>query len=309
VILDHLKIEKFHFEIKLLDDIRLPFFAGSMLRGAFGHALRKVACMTKQRDCKACPLYFSCPYTQIFEAPPPESSSLQKFSQIPNPYIIQPPVMGERIIKKGGHFSFEMTLIGQSIEQLSLIIFAWQKACMFGLSKTKSRAKLLSVTHCSETRKDIWTHGNEKLLPYIRTDILPANIANVDEVNILIDTPLRIQKQGKPSGVNEITARDLLITLIRRISLISEFHHNKQLKIDFSKLNKKLEKLTSEKDLKWCDWERYSNRQKQPMKLGGMIGRWRIKGELDDYFDFLRIGEKIHVGKNTTFGLGHYSLV
>ena len=48
------------FHLEQQDPLRLPQHAGSMLRGAFGSALRKVACMTGKKDCKTCPLKSQC---------------------------------------------------------------------------------------------------------------------------------------------------------------------------------------------------------------------------------------------------------
>ncbi len=40
---------RYRFEWRVTRALRLPDYAGSTLRGAFGHALRKVACMTEQK--------------------------------------------------------------------------------------------------------------------------------------------------------------------------------------------------------------------------------------------------------------------
>jgi hypothetical protein len=78
-------VARYRFEFQVRQAIRLPDYAGSMLRGAFGHALRQLACMTRQKDCAGCPLIGSCPYPMIFAPPPPATHRLQKFSQIPPP--------------------------------------------------------------------------------------------------------------------------------------------------------------------------------------------------------------------------------
>ena len=66
-----LPILRLHLTVRADSPLSLPPYAGSMLRGAFGMSLRKLACITKQKDCTTCPLYRSCPYPQIFETPPP----------------------------------------------------------------------------------------------------------------------------------------------------------------------------------------------------------------------------------------------
>ncbi len=64
-------------------------------------------------------------------------------------------------------------------------------------------------------------------------------------------------------------------------------------------------------NLTWYDWERYSNKQKTAMKLGGFIGKIVFKGQIEHFKKYLYpllLGEEIHVGKGTTFGLGKYKI-
>jgi len=110
-----LAIARFRLDFTVTEALRLHYYAGSQLRGAFGHALRATACMTRQKDCKACPLYRSCAYTEVFETPPPpEGHRLQTFSQIPNPYIIEPPPLGAPTYQRGETLSFHFVLLGEA---------------------------------------------------------------------------------------------------------------------------------------------------------------------------------------------------
>ncbi len=60
-------IARYRFQFSVTENLHFPDYAGSMLRGAFGRALRKISCMTKQPDCKECPLYRTCPYPAILK--------------------------------------------------------------------------------------------------------------------------------------------------------------------------------------------------------------------------------------------------
>lgn len=105
-----LPMVRYRIAFEVTEPVHLPEYSGSTIRGAFGGALRRVACMTRQKDCKACPLYRSCPYTDIFETPPPEEHTLQKFSQIPNAYVIEPPNWGARTYENGETLEFQLYL-------------------------------------------------------------------------------------------------------------------------------------------------------------------------------------------------------
>ena len=71
-----LPIARYRFSARALDAVQLPHYAGSLLRGQFGAALRHLACMTRQPSCTDCPLRSTCPYTRIFEAAAPEQHQL-----------------------------------------------------------------------------------------------------------------------------------------------------------------------------------------------------------------------------------------
>ena len=57
-----LSLGRYRLDWRVTRSIRLPDYAGSMLRGAFGHALRSIGCITREKDCAACPLRRDCPY-------------------------------------------------------------------------------------------------------------------------------------------------------------------------------------------------------------------------------------------------------
>jgi len=105
-----LSLGRYRLDWQVTRAIRLPDYAGSMLRGAFGHALRSISCITREKECTACPLRQDCPYTTLFEPIPPEHHPLQDFSRIPAPYIIEPPEWGARVLHPGDTLTFHFTL-------------------------------------------------------------------------------------------------------------------------------------------------------------------------------------------------------
>jgi len=45
------------------------------------------------------------------------------------------------------------------------------------------------------------------------------------------------------------------------------------------------------------------------MKLGGFVGNITFEGDLKEFLPFVKLGEYIHIGKQTSFGLGKYEIV
>ena len=150
-----LPIARYRFFFITQKALVLPFFAGSLLRGVFGHALKVNCCITGEKVCKSCPLYQSCLYTNIFE-PPPREHSLQKLSQIPACYVIEPPAMGQQQLQAGDRFSFTMVLWGKALEQLSLLISCWQRAGQYGLGRDRVPVNLISVSLCGADERVVW---------------------------------------------------------------------------------------------------------------------------------------------------------
>ncbi len=61
--------------------------------------------------------------------------------------------------------------------------------------------------------------------------------------------------------------------------------------------------------LRWHEWTRYSSRQHTLMELGGLLGTFELSGpDLAPLWPLLWLGQWVHAGKGTTFGLGAYRL-
>ena len=304
-------VARYRFEFQVTQAIHLPDYAGSMLRGAFGHALRQLACMTRQKECAGCPLIGSCPYPMIFAPPPPVTHSLQKFSQIPPPYVIEPPAWGSRALFAGETLTFHQVLIGRALPELPLIILAWRRAFARGIGAGDGTADLLRVVHCQPDGEQeihrpevgsIAAHP-QRISIGGETDVSPDSAAT-----LRFETPLRLQQNGRALPPERLPARTLLMALARRASLLAEFHAAGALVEDFAALGAACADIREEKCLTWLDWTRYSSRQQQKMSLGGVIGTWRLVGPLAPFATLLQLGEWLHVGKEATFGLGRYTL-
>jgi hypothetical protein len=262
--------------------------------------------MTREKDCKTCPLYRTCPYPAIFETPPPETHALQKFSQIPNPYIIEPPAWGERLYQAGETLAFNMVLIGQhTLDQLALITYAWLRA--FAHEVGHGTARLQAVTYLAQDGEHaIYDLKQARLLPH-RAEVQLAP-QNSDAVCLHFTTPLRLQDNGRPLRVKDLTARDLLMALARRSSLLLEFQAHQSLRLDFTQLAEQAKCVADTRDLTWLDWTRFSSRQHQTMQFGGVVGTWTLHDLPSDFHPLIQLGQWLHIGKNATFGLGQYNL-
>jgi hypothetical protein len=303
-------LARYRFDFTVETPLRLPDYAGSSLRGAFGNALRRITCMTRERDCRPCALYRACPYPQIFETPPPESHSLQKFSQVPNPYVIEPPEWGERTWQPGEPLSFGFVLAGRALAQLPFAVLAWQRAFLHGVGRGDGTAQLARVALLGPKGEEtVFTAEEGRIRTHEAEVALTPASQEQKEIRLIFHTPLRLQHNGAPLGPDRLAARDLLVALVRRIALMAEFHTAQPLRVDFAQLAQQAQTVESRMKLQWRDWTRWSNRQQQKMALGGVVGEWALRGDLAPFLPFLQLGQWLHVGKNATFGLGRYEII
>jgi CRISPR/Cas system endoribonuclease Cas6 (RAMP superfamily) len=61
---------------------------------------------------------------------------------------------------------------------------------------------------------------------------------------------------------------------------------------------------TVDSSLEWIDWKRYSHRQDQAMMMGGLKGAITYKGDIGEFLPLIDLCSMVHLGKQTTFGLG-----
>ena len=297
-----LPLTRLTLHLEQQQDLRLPDHAGSMLRGSFGMALKKLACITRQQDCTTCPLYRSCAYPAIFETPAPVSDNPMA-RQTVNPYVIQPPAMGSRLLEAGRQWQFGFNMVGKAIDQLPLVVYAWQRACDAGFSKSQSRASLVSIT-----QGDHVAYRPDSPLEAIRQTIPQRHFSNITTLRFI--SPLRLQHDGHIILAREqLTAPLLLMNLARRIQKLHDLHTHETTQFNFARLKEQADALQLDTtDLRRVDVKRFSNRQQQLVELDGLMGDFTLHGELGDFAPLLALGEHVHVGKNATHGLGQYVL-
>ncbi len=300
-------VVRYRLECSTEQPIHFPEYAGSALRGAFGHALKRVACVTGLPECSACPLYRSCPYPAIFESPPPLDYARRTMLNVPHPFVVEPPAWGERDFPKGSTLSFGVVLIGPALQHLPLVLMAWRRALQLGLGPQQGTARFerVFVEHMTEpllAESGAPLHAHAKQLPLPLPESAPAAIT------LNFETPLRLQRRGQLLGLGKLTAHDLLMALLRRVANLTELQLGGRLDVDFAALNAQAGTISDTRQLQWRDWTRQSNRQHQRMVLGGAVGRWTLHGDLRPFWPLLHLGQWLHIGKNATFGLGRYHL-
>lgn len=123
-----------------------------------------------------------------------------------------------------------------------------------------------------------------------------SKVKNINSMKLI--TPLRFKKNGKLS--ENINFEEIINLINRRMETLYKLSDKEYTAIPYK--NKVIER----RNIKWKEQERYSNRQKQKMSLGGLIGEISIDFVPEEYKELLIAGELIHIGKSTALGLGKY---
>lgn len=313
-----LRLARYRYVFHMRDDLPLPRYAGSLLRGQLGAHLRQISCLTQAASCNGCPLRSTCPYPTMFESPAPDHHPMQQFSQIPNPYVVEPPPIGTLHVPRGSELAFNVVLIGKAVDQLALISHALRAALDKGLGPSHARGVLqrIDVQNSLEAEPlswlTIWHKGDATFRAHadvVSATRWPIHEDSPESIRLVFETPLRLQHQGRPLKPEALTPRKLVADLLRRASLLAEFHADQPGFVpDVGALVRQASTLDHDHDLRWYDWARYSSRQRQEMTLGGAIGTWKLSGSLAPLLPWLEIGQWLHLGKNATLGLGRYRL-
>ena len=307
-----LSVQRYQLNCQVHDTLTLYGFSGAMLRGAFGYALREQCCVTQMKECKQCMLYRQCQYPAIFERPP-VTSNLQKLNDPPPPYIIEPPLtVGKEIIPQGGFFRFNIILIGdQAIALFPLIIRAWERAFYKGLGADFVNISLdhilIEPQQINPQRLEKNTAGNWPIPDISTLPATPESNTLNQKVTIQLVTPLKIDKQ-KTLLKNNMRAQDFLMSLVTRYDLLHELYAEDYHSLNFKVLREQAAAIKGQPNFTPYDCARYSTRQKSRMVFRSVTGNMCLTGDLTPFLDILTLGQWLHVGSKTTFGLGQYQL-
>lgn len=147
-VLSALPVLRCAFQLRAEESVSLPPFVGSMLRGAFGRALKNVVCRVPHGDCRRCWFVEACAYPYIFETGVLDDDALPRLhpqlyhnADVPHPFVLSAPPLiplarekrheyrlkekqspnlneffARHELRAGDELSFGLTLIGRAVQ-------------------------------------------------------------------------------------------------------------------------------------------------------------------------------------------------
>jgi CRISPR/Cas system endoribonuclease Cas6 (RAMP superfamily) len=324
--LQSLRFAKFSLLLEASETLHLPEYKGSAVRGGFGNAFKKAVCMTKTFDCPPCLLQKACPYFSIFESKVEKSVAdlLRIGKDAPHPFLLEPPLTEQREFTKGQQLTVHLVLIGKAMDMLPHFIYAFTVfGERVGLGRAKGKFMVRQVSDAEGTK--VYDAHTQSLKNSYRiftyedfADAAGAPRREVlrERIKLTFITPTRIMTSYGSGSRHLVRLREskdfgtLVETLYHRMFALANLYCAPEV-LDYTRHKPRVNAARislTEASIRWQDWERYSNRQQTRMKLGGFVGEATFEGELREFIPLLRMGEHLHVGKNTSFGLGKYVL-
>lgn len=325
-----LRLARYAVALEAIDRLHLPPYKGSTLRGGFGGAFRRVACAQRERPaCAGCLLHETCPYGYAFETPVPAGSEkLRGYESVPRPFVLEPPADAGTEYAPGETLTAGLVLFGRAIPLFPYFIVALREMGDGGIGRGRGRFRLASITaeppSGAGAALTVYDGAAGKVLAADATltgeavtararaawggavQGGPAGAGAALRFRLRFETPTRLKFDDRLQPRPEFHI--LVRSLLRRLSSLAYFHHGFELDLDFRGLIERAAGVRLVADRTgWVDWERYSSRQDERMKLGGLVGEAVYEAPAAAWSEFLpllALAEFTHIGKNVTFGLG-----
>lgn len=264
------------------DSFKPPFFIGSSVRGALGHALKSIVCIKDTAQCNGCEFAKSCVFFDFYQCK-------NVYHNFRFDFELGMP-----------RYDFGIFLFGKEVENAPVILAALHKMlCEIGL---KSSDKTLRFKEIFIFVNDEFCFGGKDSgnikMPLEFGERFDTNDF-ATRVKIKLITPLRIKKNNVFVRDSSLEVGDIFRSIYQRKLAI---------------LGKERDKCPpfsgtiTAKNLRYIELYRKSCAQKTAMNLGGLIGEIVIDDLDKDSYELLKIGELVGIGKQCSFGLGKITI-
>jgi len=279
-------------ELEALEDIALAVGSEiNIFRGAFGHALRKVACRTECRDAKSCEVRGDCVYARFFE--PVWEGGPSGYHDAPRPFVLRSSA-GDGGVRQGGLLRVDVSVFEREGAPWLELVKAFERMAAEGLGPTRGRARLKTFAFGSgdmeELRLAVLAEGGAR--------------GRRGRVRLMFATPTELKAGGEVCTEPDFGA--LIQRLIERLWALGCLYQGWRVgDWDYREM------LDLGRGVKLVDWSwrheetvRRSSRTGQRHSIGGFTGWAEYEGVVGAFLPMLEIARWIGVGRQTVWGKG-----
>ncbi len=306
------------------------FFWGDHIRGSLGNEMRRLVCIDLNSDCRSCALDGRCLYTRFFDIGNPSSKDassaqpttaymvsktnnrLSTRGKIPRPFVLH------RV--SDDLAEIEIILIGDhKAEFVPYLIHCFRQMGRYGIGPKGARScfslKRAAALDLNAQPVTVYEEGTIVLngAPVIDMKAIEETVLSdraIGQIKLHFLSPLRIKAQdngGRSRLIKRPSFQMVIDRLAFRADLLHVYHCGGETDYDHRALVQAAGDvlMADPSPLYWQARSRYSRSQNKRMNLDGFMGEARFAGpNLERFLPLLKLGEYIHVGKNTTFGHG-----
>ncbi len=261
---------------------KLPSYLGSALRGAVGQALHQDAAA----------------FNYLYN-----NRVLNDNGQdIVNPYVIVPPAISDAPYHTGEELSFDIYLLGDAERYVQPLINALHGMQTLELGASRYPFELKKVTHSLDQRV-IWREGFFNAIA-ARSAALPyRSLPYIRKLTMYAHTPLRIRRNG--ALLEDIDFQTIIRNITNRLEAVAARYGGWVDRAEAERIQiLSAEVSVIQKHLELKNMKRYSNRLGEKMDFSGLLGSIQFEGELTPFVPWLYAAQILHMGRNTTFGMG-----
>lgn len=300
---------KLHFTAAFLEDTRLPVDKVSALRGGMGEMLLRANCV-RDRRCENCDFEPECIvqrtiYTK-YEIVPRFVTTNDSIG-----YILECENYQQEFVA-GDFLQFNLLLFGKAIVYFHQYMQAFAALGREGLGKNHARYGIVSVTNTqnepllADNAIYMQNYRIQTIAEYVKYRLGHFHWEDCQN-RLVFHVPVTLKYQGK--FLEEYHMETIWNAVLRRIYMLECFEGMEYTIYDLEGLkNFALPDVVGQKARR-VSVRRYSSTQDRKMLLSGIKGYAQLDMIPAQILPALFAGELIHIGKNTSFGFGRYSVV
>ncbi|MCA1626377.1 MAG: CRISPR system precrRNA processing endoribonuclease RAMP protein Cas6 [Acidobacteria bacterium] len=308
---------------------------GAQLRGGFGAVLHGRLCRHEHAETCGAQLanVTGCEYLRLFKpcrcvaGETLAGRPLGNQHNLPAPFVISALPDAGRGVQAGERFSFEFVSFGALCDSYWYPVAAFEEFGAQGLRRrdgTRTPFRVVAVKDQLAGGRSLFSE--RRLCPPVARDIewtvgewLPAVAPTALEVAFL--TPLsvrwaRARRRDAETGLALfVDFYDLVRAVLDRVAALwqlygPEWRGQAEYYRWYNQLLAAARPIqTLQADLRIERGERYSHAHEKDLPLTGFVGKMQFAGDFTPFLELLMIGETVHLGQQTTNGLGRYSLL
>lgn len=300
---------KLHFTVAMLEDAYLPADKVSALRGGMGEMLLRTNCV-RDRNCADCDFESECIVRRTMYS---------KYRCVPQfvttddsiGYILECENYNE-LFAEGDLLQFNLILFGKTIVYFNQYMQAFFALGNEGIGKTHAGYRIISVTNTQN--HPLFEGGAVHMRNYrVQTieEYVEYRIRRMDKTGcqnrLVFHTPATLKYRGE--FLEEYRIEAIWDAVLRRIYMLECFEEIIQNVHDIDDLKVFTLPDIVKQEVRRVGVGRYSSTQNRKMILNGIKGYIELARIPEQMMPWLLAGELIHIGKNTSFGFGRYSVV